>query len=387
MRRRLLTAALASLVALPMSVALGADDSNSAEAPVLSRNGQEIFNEFLDGRADQGCDADASNPRWERQFSKAPAQLADRNNDVLPLFGYVVDQLRDAGLPTEFALIPFIESGYHPEARNRSGPAGLWQFINSTARNHHVAMTRHYDGRLSAVESTAAAVRYLKTLYGMFGGDWRLALMAYNAGEHRVLQSMRQAGVTASTAEPAKLPGLSNTSYAYVEKLHALACVLDRAQSGGRLMNRLDRDVPILEKYTMPAGANLEGWAYRRALEPQLLDRLNPALGNISQTQAPRPVLAPKLDPEVVAAAATASSASSVPASAATAATSTAAAKPAASGRNTSRRAAPRRHTVRAGESAWSIAHRYHMGVNVLLRRNHLTPKSVIKPGMVLTLD
>ncbi|WP_000308914.1 transglycosylase SLT domain-containing protein, partial [Bacillus cereus] len=69
--------------------------------------------------------------------------------------------------------------------------------------------------------------RYLKTLHGMFGGDWRLATMAYNAGEYRVLQSMRKAGMNAQNAKPSALPGLSPVTHAYVEKLHALACVLE----------------------------------------------------------------------------------------------------------------------------------------------------------------
>ena len=49
-----------------------------------------------------------------------------------------------------------------------------------------------YDGRLSPVDSTRAAVRYLKTLHGMFAGDWRLAVMAYNAGEYRVFGALRR---------------------------------------------------------------------------------------------------------------------------------------------------------------------------------------------------
>ena len=66
----------------------------------------------------------------------------------------------------------------------------MWQFIGTTARNHEVPMRSGYEGRLSPVDSTQAAVRYLKTLHGMFGGDWRLAVMGYNAGEYRILQSL-----------------------------------------------------------------------------------------------------------------------------------------------------------------------------------------------------
>lgn len=298
--RRLVLAALAACSAIAPAAASPNDASSttasSAAAQISTsgiRNGREIFSSFLEGRADPGCDSAHSDTRWEEHFSRAPARLADDAQDILPLFGYVVDELRKADMPTEFALIPFVESGYRPGARNGSGPAGLWQFIATTARNHHVPVGAQYDGRLSAVDSTTAAVRYLKTLYGMFGGDWRLALMAYNAGEYRVLQAMRSAGMNAQNARPSELPGMSKVTYEYVEKLHALACVLNHAQQQGNLLTSLDRPVPVLTEHALPVGTSLNTWAGQRAIEPQLLARLNPALAGARAAPRGVHVLAP----------------------------------------------------------------------------------------------
>src|SRR5690606_9589219 len=128
----------------------------------------EIYLRFREGLADPHC-APGTSDRWRGHFAHIPKQMAgSRGGDVLPLFGYVVDALREAHLPTEFALIPFVESGYRPGARSPAGPAGLWQFIALTARNHRIPVGPAYDGRLSPVDSTRAAVRYLKTLHGMF---------------------------------------------------------------------------------------------------------------------------------------------------------------------------------------------------------------------------
>ncbi|HEY9255319.1 MAG TPA: transglycosylase SLT domain-containing protein [Stenotrophomonas sp.] len=376
-----MTAADAALPALPVEVPPAAPES-----PAIARNGRDIYQNFLAGRADTGCDAAQTSQRWEQHFSHAPARMADSEDEVLPLFGYVVDQLREAGLPTEFALIPFVESGYHPAARNGSGPAGLWQFVASTARNHQVPVGKGYDGRLSAVDSTDAAVRYLKTLYGMFGGDWRLTIMAYNAGEYRLLQSLRRGGMNAQNANPAKLPGLSPVTYAYVEKLHALACVLDKAQTQEGLMAAMDRSVPILAEHTLPAGASLAQWARQRDLEPGMVSRLNPALakGNGSQ----RSLLAPAIDP------ATAASADAEPlptliTTAVDPAEEADVATPAPSKRSarSSKTVAARTHTVRNGESAWTIAKRYGIPVKTLLSRNGLKTSAVLKPGMVLAFD
>ncbi|MCC8668885.1 MULTISPECIES: lytic transglycosylase domain-containing protein [Xanthomonas] len=391
MRRLLLAVLTASAVIAPAAASSNdASRSKPAESSIAQtatpqvRNGREIFSSFLDGRADPGCDSEHSDTRWEQHFSRAPARLADDAQDVLPLFGYVVDELREADMPTEFALIPFVESGYRPGARNGSGPAGLWQFIATTARNHHVPVGAQYDGRLSAVDSTTAAVRYLKTLYGMFGGDWRLALMAYNAGEYRVLQAMRTAGMNAQNARPSELPGMSKVTYEYVEKLHALACVLDHAQQQGNLLTSLDRPVPVLTEHALPAGTSLNAFAGQRDIEPQLLARLNPALA--SARAAPRGVhvLAPIAPAQPGATGAVVASADTggIADNSAAAPTVVAAATT-----DASRPQARTTHTVRNGESAWAIARRYGVTVTTLLTSNGLDKRAVLKPGMVLSFE
>ncbi|MCS3809370.1 lytic transglycosylase domain-containing protein [Xanthomonas sp. 4461] len=388
--RRVILAALAAVAAIAPAAAWSNDASRSVATAAAgsaapdTRNGREIFSSFLEGRADPGCDSEHSDTRWEQHFSRAPARLADDGQDVLPLFGYVVDELRAADMPTEFALIPFVESGYRPGARNGSGPAGLWQFIATTARNHHVPVGAQYDGRLSAVDSTTAAVRYLKTLYGMFGGDWRLALMAYNAGEYRVLQAMRSAGMNAQNARPSELPGMSKVTYDYVEKLHALACVLDHAQQQGTLLTSLDRQVPVLTEHALPAGTSLNTWAGQRAIEPQLLARLNPAVANARAAPKGVHVLAP------AAAAQPGSSGAVVASTPAGMNADTAGPATAVASTTTTRMSRPspaRTHTVRNGESAWAIARRYGITVATLLASNGLDKRAVLKPGMVLSFN
>src|SRR5690606_11567990 len=112
-----------------------AEDAATGDAamPEGMRNGREIFQAFREGLAEPGCDSGTT--RYQAHFRHAPSRLADPDSDVLPLFGYVVEALREAHLPTEYALIPFVESGYAPGARNAAGPAGLWQFITQTARD------------------------------------------------------------------------------------------------------------------------------------------------------------------------------------------------------------------------------------------------------------
>ena len=234
--------------------------------------------------------------------------VADESDDVLALFGYVVDALREASLPTEYALIPFVESGYKPAARSRLGPAGMWQMIRLTARAHHVPMHAGYDGRLSPVESTRAAVRYLKTLHGMFAGDWRLAAMAYNAGEYRVFDALRRSRQVARSADPEKLTSLSGITRAYVRKLHALSCLFDRVDEGEQWLQSLDRQVPLLETVDLPAGTrDLRNWAAANGHDPDRVQRLNPSFagGRLARGERERAVLVPALAPALLATEAT----------------------------------------------------------------------------------
>jgi membrane-bound lytic murein transglycosylase D len=373
-----------------------------------TRNGRDIYQRFRDGLADRKCATDAST-RWRQHFATAPKRLAARNDDVLPLFGYVVDALREAHLPTEYALIPFVESGYKPGARSPQGPAGLWQMIAVTARNHKVAIRPGYDGRLSAVDSTAAAVRYLKTLHGMFAGDWRLAVMAYNAGEYRVLGALKRGGQVARNARPEQLPGLSPITQAYVRKLHALSCLMEQADDREEWLRALDRPVPRLEAVTVPDGiADIAEWAKRTGQDAAQLQRLNPAFAGGRLVRASgRParllavagttedsqvaaigaidITATKEDPAGNSPSETpmATAAASVTAATATEPplTATASATMVAAG------ATLRHHTVARGDNASTIAKRYGVRLADLLRRNDLTAESVLRPGKVLEID
>ena len=401
MTSRAVGMALALLLAAP-TCASAVEASDAVPTEAGTRNGREIYERFREGLADPTCEADAS-ARWKTHFAHAPKQLAARNDDVLPLFGYVVESLRASHLPTEFALIPFVESGYKPAARSPQGPAGLWQMIAITARNHKVSIRAGYDGRLSPVESTAAAVRYLKTLHGMFAGDWRLAVMAYNAGEYRVLGALKRSGQTARNAKPEALVGLSPITQAYVRKLHALSCLLEQADDREEWLHALDRPVPLLQAVTVPEGTtDIAAWARRTGQDAARLQRLNPAFvgGRITpgsgkparllavatgDQPAATPIAAgavdaPGHDSVALAEVVSLPSTSEATTSATAPATSSTSSQPVTEPTS-------RHHTVIRGDSPWKIAARYGIRVADLLQRNGLDRNSVLKPGKVLLID
>lgn len=73
-----------------------------------------------------------------------------------------------------------VESNYKPRARSSKGAMGLMQLMPSTAREYKVRNA--YD----PAANISAGVRKLKGLLDKWGGDVRLALASYNAGEGAV---------------------------------------------------------------------------------------------------------------------------------------------------------------------------------------------------------
>jgi membrane-bound lytic murein transglycosylase D len=98
---------------------------------------------------------------------------------------HIVEELERRNMPTELALLPFVESAFNPQAVSGAKAAGMWQFMPATGKNFELKQNAFRDDRRDVLASTRAALDYLQKLYGMFG-DWHLALAAYNWGEGSV---------------------------------------------------------------------------------------------------------------------------------------------------------------------------------------------------------
>jgi membrane-bound lytic murein transglycosylase D len=107
-----------------------------------------------------------------------------------PLFEQELD---NQNIPLEIKYLAIVESALNPKARSRVGAKGLWQFMYSTGKMYDLDVSSYVDERHDPIMATKAASKYLSRLYGIFG-DWDLALAAYNSGPGNVNKAIRRSG-------------------------------------------------------------------------------------------------------------------------------------------------------------------------------------------------
>ncbi len=142
---------------------------------------------------------------------------------------YIVEELERRNMPSELALLPFIESAFNPQAVSSAQATGMWQFMPATGKTFELKQNMFRDDRRDVLASTRAALDYLQKLYGMFG-DWQLALAAYNWGEGRVQKAVAKALQTGASTAYSDLSMPMETRF-YVPKLQAVKNIVAAPES------------------------------------------------------------------------------------------------------------------------------------------------------------
>jgi len=200
-------------------------------------------------------------------------QLQTITRRAEPYLFFIVEQLRERGMPMELALLPIVESAYQPQATSRSQAAGLWQFIPSTGQHFGLKQNWWYDGRRDIHASTQAALDYLQRLHDMFNGDWTLALAAYNAGEGTVTRAIERAAARGEPTDYWSLD-LPQETKDYVPRLIALSRLFHDPQVYGLIPHKIE-DAPFLARIELDRPLDLSKVANAMDMSVDDLYRLN----------------------------------------------------------------------------------------------------------------
>jgi len=159
--------------------------------------------------------------QWYAQRPEYMERMVGRSSRYLY---HIVAELERRHMPTELALLPFVESAFNPQAKSSAKAAGMWQFIPSTGKTYNLKQNMFRDERRDVLASTDAALDYLARLYDMFG-DWHLALAAYNWGEGAVQRAIARNEARGLPTDYQSLTMPNETRY-YVPKLQAVKNII-----------------------------------------------------------------------------------------------------------------------------------------------------------------
>lgn len=284
------------------------------------------------------------------------AVALQRAGQYLPMIQSV---FRAEGLPLDLAYVPLIESAFKPDALSRASAKGVWQFMRGTALENGLRHDWFIDERADPEKSTRAAARYLRTLHGMFDGDWHLALASYNGGPGRVQRALRRAGVDdfwRLSASPRYLP---RETREYVPMILAAIIVARNPAAYG--FEIAPQPAVAYDTVSVPPGTDLRRiaeWAgvsidEIQALNPELRRWTTPVRGDY-EVKVP-PGTGPALEARLA-------------------------------------RAAPgelsslKWHTVRKAETLATVARQFKISRTELAAANDLSTRARLRPGQVLLI-
>jgi membrane-bound lytic murein transglycosylase D len=226
--------------------------------------------------------ANTSNARLEQAADNIRWQLGQSDRFIAGIKRsgayriHIESVIREKGMPVELAVVPHVESSYHPGAYSSAAATGMWQFVRATAQRF-MQVDYVVDERLDPYAATYGAMELLEYNFNALG-TWPLALTAYNHGANGIARAVRDVGTTdiGRIIAEYKGPRFGFASRNFYPQFLAAMEVDSRANDyyGSILLDK----APDFQAYVLDAFIDATDLAETLGVSTNALKRDNPAL-------------------------------------------------------------------------------------------------------------
>jgi hypothetical protein len=189
-------------------------------------------------------------------------------------FSVIEPILRSNGIPEDFKYLCVAESGFDPKAVSPAKAVGLWQLLESTAKESGLEVNAEVDERYHIEKSTEVACRIFKSAYQKYG-SWALVAASYNGGRAGLDQKI----ATQKVKSYYDLLFVEETTR-YVFRILALKLVMEDPEKYGFRVEKEDL-YPIIETKNVEIKssiADLASFAIGKGITYKTLKMFNPWL-------------------------------------------------------------------------------------------------------------
>ena len=233
----------------------------------------DVWERIRRGFAIPNLDNDLSR-QWTEYYASHPEAVQRMAQRAGKYLYFITDEINRRGLPTELALLPFVESAYKPTAQSSAQASGLWQFVPATGEHYNLKQDWWRDDRRDPIASTNAALDYLSELFEM-QGDWYLALASYNWGENAVQRAMAHNQSLGLPTDYQSLD-LPEETRNYLPKLQAIKNIIADPQKYAITLPPVE-NTPYFAMVSEPSGIDLDVAAQLAEMPLDEFKALNPS--------------------------------------------------------------------------------------------------------------
>jgi hypothetical protein len=189
-------------------------------------------------------------------------------------FSIIEPILKANGIPEDFKYLCVAESGFDVRALSPAKAAGLWQLLESTAKENGLEVNPEIDERYNIEKATVVACRILKSAYEKYR-SWSLVAASYNGGRAGLDKKIASQRVN----NYYDLLFVEETTR-YVFRILAFKLVMENPEKYGFKIKKKDL-YPIIETTNVEVTGSVPDWAafaIEKGINYKVLKNYNPWL-------------------------------------------------------------------------------------------------------------